>query len=175
MKLRWKLVAGTLLGLALLLLVRRCDRPDITPTEPGALLSVEKEHITVGNHIITVVQPEKTVTEYVPGRADVSVRKDGQVVVRVREFGFCLEPGFGGAYNGIAGKEVVDVKFLYYHRLGLDGGITLDFGKGVKAVDIAKPLVTVSYVPLSRFANTSVFIGTELFPQRLIGGLRLAF
>lgn len=161
--------------LLLALLVRRCDRPRVEPTAPGRLAATEKEHVTVGPHKVTIISADKTVTEYVPGRVDVSVRKDGRVDVHVREFGLCAEPGLGGGYNGVSGKEVVDVKFMYYHRLGLNAGLSLDFSKGIKPLDIVKPMVSVSYVPVMRFANTSVFVGTELFPSRLIGGLRVAF
>jgi len=173
-RLRFKLAGIAALILLIGLALRRCDRAIVSPTAPGALKPGERERVDVSNHQVTIITPTKTTKEYVPGKVDVSIDKLGHATVHVRELGLMLEPGMGTGYDGVDGKLVLDVKVAYYHRAGLNAGLAFDLG-GVDWHERVKSEMAISYVPLVRLANTSLFVGTELFPQRAIGGIRVSF
>lgn len=175
MTLKHKAILAAMVAALSLGLFRYCDRDRTTPTEPGKLAPGEKERIEVKGRTVTVIRADKTVRSYAPGGARVSVRDDGTVNVDIKRFGLSHEAGLGVAWNGDKLKLSLDGKFVYYRRLGLHGALTYD-PTSTKLKDIIRPAAFVSStMPFDGFANTSLFLGTELFPQRLTGGIRLAF
>lgn len=175
MSLKTKLIAGGVAAVLGLGLVRYCDRVRVVPTEPGKLAPNERERVEVKGHKVTVIKADKTMIHYAPDGAKVRINKDGSVNVEIKKFGFMREGGLGTSWNGDRLKLAVDLKFAYYRRLGLHVGTAYDPTQK-RFKDIARPLLFLSYaVPHDNFANTSLWVGTELFPQRLAGGIRLAF
>lgn len=175
MSLKSKVITGIITAALGLGLVRYCDRDRVTPTEPGKLAPGERERIEVKGRTITVIRADKTIKTFAPDGAKVRIRKDGQVTVDVKKFGLLREPGLGTSWNGDKLKLAVDVKLVYYRRLGLHLGTAYD-PSSKKFTDILRPLAMVSYtVPFDGFANTSLWLGTELFPQKYACGIRLAF
>lgn len=156
-------------------LLRYCDRPVVSPTNPGKLAPGEKERIEVRGKTVTVIRADRTIRTFAPAGAKVRVGDDGTVHVDVRKFGFVREPGLGVAWNDDKLKLVLDFKVAYYRRAGFHLGSAYD-PTSKKLAHIVKPLVMFSYtMPFDGFANTSVWVGSELFPQRMSGGLRLSF
>lgn len=156
-------------------LVRYCDRDRVTPTEPGKLAPGERERIEIKGKTVTVIRADKTTKTFAPDGAKVRVGKDGRVSVDVKRFGLTREFGLGAAWNGDKLKLALDAKLVYYRRLGLHLGSAYD-PTASKLREIVRPLAFISYtMPSDSFANTSLWVGTELFPQRLSGGIRLAF
>lgn len=175
MTLKHKVIFAVIIALIGLGLVRYCDRARITPTEPGKLAPGERERVEVHGKTVTIIRADKTTKEFAPGGVKVRVGKDGKVTVDIKRFGLSHEPGMGAAYNGDKLKLSLDGKFVYYRRLGGHLGLTFD-PTTKKLGDILKPLAFASYtMPSDSFANTSLFVGYEFFPKRLIGGIRLAF
>lgn len=175
MNLKAKAIIGAILTALSLGLFRYCDRDRVKVTQPGVLAPGEKERVEIHGKTITVIKREGTVKSYAPGGAKVSIDKDGKVTVTIKRFGLCHEPGLGAAWNGDKLKLALDFKLVYYRRLGLHAGGSFD--PTTKKLDgILRPLVFASYtVPFDSFANTSLWVGAELFPQKYACGIRLAF
>lgn len=175
MALKHKAILAAIVAALIIGLVRYCDRDRIIPTEPGVLAPNEKERIEIRGKTVTVIRADKTIKSFAPGGAKIRVRKDGSVDVEIKRLGFSREPGLGVAYNGDKLKLAIDVKVAYYRRLGFHVGATYDPVER-RTLNVVKPLAFVSYtMPSDNFANTSIWLGTELLPQRISGGLRLAF
>jgi hypothetical protein len=156
-------------------LVRYCDRDRVTPTEPGKLSPGEKERVEIKGRTVIHITADKTTRTFVPDRANVSIGKDGRVTLNVKRFGLTREPGLGASWNGDKLKLTLDVKFMYYRRLGLHVGSAYD-PTSKKLKEIVRPLAFVSYtVPHDSFVNTSLWVGAELFPRKYAAGIRLAF
>lgn len=179
MSLKNKLIAGLVTAALLLGLVKYCDRPVITPTEPGTLAPGEKTRIEFTGRTVTRIDRDKTTREYVPDRnATVSLGDDGKLTLKFRKHGFTREPGIGVALTGDKLKLEADLKLYFFHRLGLHLGATFDPG-------VKQPLKNlgdfVKLAPLATYTlpvwdnRLSVGAGAELFPQRYIGVLRVAF
>lgn len=155
--------------------VSYCDRTRVTPTEPGKLAPNENVRVEYRGKTVTVIRADKTTKTYVPDGGKVHVFKNGEVKVSYKKMGLCVQPGISAAYNGDKLKMAFDLKLAYYSRLGGHLGVTYDPTKS-RASDILRPLAFASYeLPYDGFVNTSLWVGTELFPQRLSGGIRLAF
>jgi hypothetical protein len=166
------------IGLPILLVigvVRYCDRPVVAPTPLSALAPSDKARVIVRGKTVTTITADKTVKTFAPDGADIRVGKDGKVSVTMRKFGFLREPGLGAAWNGDKLKLAFDLKLAYYRRFGLHFGSVYDPG-GKKFKDILRPVAFVSYaMPTDSFANTSLWLGVELFPKKYTAGIRLAF
>lgn len=175
MSLKNKIVIGVIAAVLGLGLVRYCDRDRVTPTEPGKLAPGEKERIEIKGRTVTVIKADKTTKTFVPDKVKISIVKDGRVTINVKRFGLSHEPGLGAAWNGDKLKLALDLKVVYYRRLGLHVGTTYD-PTTKKFKDIVRPLAFISYtVPHDSFVNTSLWIGAELFPKKYAAGIRLAF
>jgi hypothetical protein len=175
MKLRVKALFVAMVGASIFFLLRRCDRPIGSPTAPGTLAPGEKERVEVRGKTVTVIRADRTVRTYAPGGAKVHVGDDGRVSVEIKTWGFSHEPGLGVAWDGDRLKLALDMKLVYYRRLGLHLGSAYDPTRA-HISGIVRPVAFASYtVPFDGFANTSLWFGTELFPRQMAGGIRLAF
>lgn len=175
MDLKHKVIFGLIVTALAFGLIRYCDRDRVTPTEPGKLAPTERERIEVKGRTVTVINADKTTRTFAPDGAKVSIGKDGKVTVTVRRFGLTHEPGLGASWNGDKLKIALDFKLVYYRRFGFHLGGAYDPTEK-KGKDIIRPLTFVSYtLPSERFANTSLWVGAELFPKKYATGIRLAF
>lgn len=179
MSLKHKLIAGLVTAALVLGLVKYCDRPVVTPTEPGTLAPGEKERIELDGRTVTRIRPDTTERVYVPdGRVSVSIGDDNKTRLVYRKHGFMREPGFGLAVTPEKLKLEADVKFYFYHRLGLHLGGTFDPGvkKPLKDLtDFFKIAPSVTYTLPVLKNRVSVGAGAELFPTKYIGVVRVAF
>ena len=155
------------------------NRADVSDTPPDALGPGDIARVIVKGKNITTITPRKTVKEYAPGGADIRLREGGDVIVNVRKFGFSLAPGMGVAYADSRIKLGVDVRLIYWRRMGGHFGFTLD-PTMQQAKDIVRPAAFASYALPIRWLedldiSTSLCLGSELFPQRTMGQIRWGF
>ncbi len=164
--------------------IRTCGRDDVRPpaavlTEraatlaetPGAVAAVVVER---GRVAVASKRPDgmaKAESRYVPpeGRAEVVVKKDGAVSLRVKDKGFCFSPGlYGGGSFGARGLRPafgLGAKLVFWGRFGLDAGVV-----GPAPVGFAG----ISYIPDWRLRNTSVWVGAST-AQQIVGGFAVRF
>lgn len=141
------------------------DRPTNMTLRPDETAKTVVDHDKVG--ILTrVVSKDGTSTvkakiEYLPpeGRVETAL-VNGALVTRIKNVGFSLAPGIGGAYTDGEVKIVIDVKLLYWKRLGLVAGTTF-----------ADLYVGPSW---QIYHNTALFVGYGVKARPLIG-LRVGF
>src|SRR5262249_54356690 len=109
-----------------------------------------------------------------------TVRTDGVVDVKVKEFGIKAELGGGIAVMPSRMKLELDTRIAYAWKLSLHAALTVDPAP-TKPVDFAHLLVFVAYPLELRYTpNTYLWVGAELpnwFGQTTVpcGGLRVRF
>ena len=164
---------------AILALLTRCDRPDALLRgipEPHkvaeSLKADEKAKIIVGRTGLVKAEKGKDgkVTagdKFVPqeGHSEITIKDSGEVVVRVKNKGFCFRPGVGISTSGDAVGVVADVKFAYWNRVGAT------MGTGLRRDTVGKPYVAVSY---QIYNNTALFAGLNIKDEAVVG-IRLSF
>lgn len=172
-------VLGLLLVVLLCLLLPYCGKPD--PILPGVptvedvikdMKPDDKVKVVVGPTAVVEVRRDKNgkpegKSRYIPpeGEVDVTVKENGEVIVRAKIKGFTLRPGVGvGSFNGRL-APVLDVKFAYWGRVG---GVV---GTGLSSTTILRPYGAVTY---QVWNNTALFLGYSVASD-VVAGVRLSF
>jgi hypothetical protein len=151
-------VLGCTLGL------QRCNKPTVikgpaqitTSGGDGDVLVIQHKDANTGKVTTNkVYQPD-------PGSTVITTDKNGNVTVKVRQFGVGFEPGVGVGFS-TKPRLALDGRFVYFKRLGFHAGLGLsleksDYEVGSKLLDVVDPYVGVSYVPWLRYSNTSVVV-----------------
>jgi hypothetical protein len=154
MSLKTKIILFVAGVLGCTLILQRCNKP--LPTTKGpAQITYQNDTIVVsqkGKPDIKVFQPD-------PKSTVITTDDKGNVTVKVRQFGVGFDPGIG---VGISSRPRValDVRFAYFKRFGANAGLGFsldrdDYRKG-HLLDIVDPYVGGSFVPFTRFPNTSL-------------------
>lgn len=180
MKTRTKVIAFIVAVLACTGLLQRCNKP-VTFTGPGkitlggsdgGLITIEHKDIKTGDIV------KKRIYQPDPGSTVITTDDKGNVHVKVRQFGVGLEPGIGIGYSNKL-RLALDTRFVYYKRFGGHAGLgfsldSTDYKGNAKLLDLIDPYVGVSYVPFTRFSNTSV-VASYTATRRAYVFVRLRF
>jgi len=142
------------------LLLQRCNRP--TTVKGPAQLTYQD-----GGNVIDIKHKDKNgkvidqkIYEPDPGSTVVTTDKNGNVTVKVRQFGVGFEPGLGIGYSDTL-RVALDARVVYFKRASIHTGIGMAtdpkmYSLKSNLLDIVDPYVGVGYVPWLRFANTSL-------------------
>lgn len=153
MRLRTKIGAFIVAVLGCTLILQRCNKP-VTFTGPTK--------ITNDGDTIVVHQKDKPDTKIFqpdPDTTIITTDKDGKVTIIVRQFGVGFDPGVGLGLSSRP-RVALDARFVYFKRFGANAGLGLSLDKtdyrDGRILDIVSPYVGVSWVPFTRFSNTSL-------------------
>jgi hypothetical protein len=139
------------------------------PTTP-VLKPDEKGRLTVEGNKVTITTDKGTKEINGVRHTDVTLKKDGSVVLNVREKGFMFEPGLSASITDNGPRAGVDVGFAYWRRLDLIIGVAFNN----KLVD-TRGYLAVGYTPSVKWlSNTDFFVGITT-SKAPIGGVRLRF
>ena len=178
-KLHWKAILMALGVFFLLNSARGCyhkivpSKPNSGPTTPVSkpLPKDVKEIIKVDDtHNTTTITNDKGTTTINGSReTTIEVKKDGQIVVKNKTLGFCLNPmlGIGGNNTGI--KGIVAAELFYYKKLDLISGIGAD-----RYISHTALFLAVGYTPQNSIlhGNTSFWVGPSI---DVVGGRGVMF
>lgn len=163
----------------------RCNK-DPKPASNLDLDKGDQAKVSVDGNKITVIKrnPDgstKVETKYVPDKATVTYRQNGEVDIDVRQFGWKAEPGIGAIASAEGMALSLDVRTLYWKRMGLNFGLGIRFGVETKSLDLIvrnslRPFVGVSYrLPFERVSNTSILVGYQPVQSLVCIGARVKF
>ena len=166
-KLRFKIILASLLGVVLLMLFKTHGCSHKIPKV--ALSSKDREEISYNSksHQLTITTAKGTTQEY-SRNPDIHIQKNGNVVVQRHVWG--LEHDFvaGFGYSD-TGRVVVGCNLFYFYKLDLVP--MLAFVPNSNGRSFIKPYIATSY---NVYSNTSLFVGTNPFNIQgldFIGGI----
>lgn len=153
MQFRYKIILFIAGVLGCTLLLQRCNKP--TTVKGPAQISYRNDTLILAQHgkpDIKIFQPD-------PKSTVITTDAKGNVTVKVRQFGVGFDPGIGIGYSDRP-RVALDARFAYFKRFGANAGLGFslrkeDYQKG-HLLDIVDPYVGGSYVPFTRFPNTSI-------------------
>lgn len=131
----------------------------------------EKEKITIQKNRIKKLKRFGAVSiradRYVPeeGTTTVTVKDDGEVVVKSKVIGLTIRPGVGSMFLEGSPVPVLDLKWCYAGRFGSTVGI------GLTKKSLGNPYMAVS---CQVYNNTAVFLGYSVKGNTVMG-VRLSF
>lgn len=158
-------------------LLPRCNRPGpigLTVNDLAKTLKPDDRAKTVvaGDRVVSVSRMPGTPevsgrVRYLPpeGRTEITVKENGEVLVNVRNKGFCFRPGIGVASFGGNFSPVLDVGLAYWNRYGAV------VGTGLERSTFQRPYAGVKFQVIR---NTGVFVGYSI-AKDIVAGVRLTF
>jgi hypothetical protein len=135
------------------LILQRCNKPTTFKgpsqiTNDGDTIVVKRK----GKPDVKIFQPD-------PDSTVITTDKNGNVTVKVRQVGVGFDPGLGVGLSSRP-RMALDARIAYFKRFGLNTGIGLSLDKNDyktgRLLDIVAPYLGTSWVPFTRFANTSL-------------------
>jgi hypothetical protein len=160
-------ILGCILGL------QRCNKPTVikgpaqitTAGGDGDVLIVKHKSSDGKVTEEKIYQPD-------PGSTVITTDRNGNVTVKVRQFGVGFEPGIGVGFS-TKPRLALDGRFVYFKRFGFHAGLGLsleksDYKVGSKLLDVVDPYMGVSYVPWLRYSNTSVVVSCTVDKHEFI-------
>lgn len=167
------------------LLLYRCNR-DPKPDMSIVLNNDDQAKVSVNGNKVTVVRrnPDgttKTETKHVPENAVVTYKKNGEVEINVKQYGWKVQPGIGAIASAEGLALSLDVRLAYWRRMGLNVGTGIRLGVDASSVNNAvknsiRPFVALSYqLPFDRLSNTSVLLGYQPVQSQVCFGVRVKF
>ena len=157
MRLRTKVIGFLVAVLGCTALLQRCNKPS-TVKGPAQLTTSGGDGDTIvisqpGKAPIKIYQPD-------PKSTVITTDKNGNVTVKVRQFGVGFEPGIGLGYSTKT-RFALDARLVYYKRFGFNMGLGLatdpeSYGVHKPVLSMVTPYAGISYVPWLRFSNTSI-------------------
>ncbi len=140
------------------------DKPSELTDEP--LKPAEASRVVVQDRKVSVLSSKGAKAAYVPssGFAVVSTAKDGDVHITVKQTGFSIQAGLGGAYADCP-RLTLDLQLGYWRRFAFHVGIG-----GAPARPAVVPFVAASYrLDAIRLSNTSIMAGITMRKDPVIG------
>lgn len=144
----------------------RFNKPPVTDT----LKPDEKGRLIVDGRTVTVITEKGTKEVSGVRRTDVTLKKDGTVVLKVKDKGFAFEPGLSASITDNGPRAGLDVGIAYYKRIDLIVGIAFNN----RLVDTRGYLAVGYTPPVKWLSNTDFFVGITT-SKAPIGGARLRF
>lgn len=155
------------------LLLQRCNKP--LPTVKGpAQISYQGDTLILAQHgkpDIKVFQPD-------PKSTVIKTDAKGNVTVTIRQFGVGFDPGIGIGLSNRA-RVMLDARIVYYKRFGANTGLGFsldknDYSRG-HLLDIVDPYIAGSFVPFTKFPNTSLVTGYGFGSKHVVLFMRVRF
>lgn len=156
MRLRYKVGLFVIAVLGCTWLLQRFNRPTTVDgpaviTNPGGGVVVIRGK---DKPPVSIYQPD-------PGSTVIKTDDKGRVTVIVRQVGVGFDPGVGLGLSSRP-RAALDARFAYFKRFGLNAGLGLSLDKADyrngRLLDIVAPYAGVSWVPFTRFSNTSLVV-----------------
>jgi hypothetical protein len=150
-KKHYKGFAAGALVLFLCLHVKSCEDEKIaaknSPLPPNVT-----EKITVKNNTVTIQTPTTIKTISGVREGTLTIMKDGNTKLDLKDHGFVLNPIIGFGANGTGMKGIVGAELYYYKKLDLIGGVAAD-----QDLSHAGAFVALGYCPENKFFHNSTF------------------
>lgn len=160
----WKQLLLVLLGIFITLKFQSCAgcrKPQTnSPTTPVSkpLPPDVKEIITTNptTGTTTVQTPTGTTTVTGTRGTTVTIKKDGQIIVKEKTIGFCHNLMLGAAVNNTGPKGTAGLEWFFYKRLDVISGLGAD-----KYLSHTALFTSVGYTPVNKVfhGNTSFWLG----------------
>lgn len=137
------------------LLLQRCNKPNVF--KGPSQITNDGDTLIVRQHDkpdIKIFQPD-------PDSTVITTDNKGNVTITVRQFGVGFDPGIGVGFSSRS-RMALDARFAYFKRFGANAGLGLSLDKNDykagRLLDIVAPYAGVSWVPFTRFSNTSLVV-----------------